>query len=244
MRELKLTYLEKVQQETTRYLNTHIKHDFLRPDRELTLDLSVKEAELLLSAGEGVRGLADSGELKKIHERFNAAKNRVDTEYLAIREHLAKSLQIVEGKEDAIYAQLNSLGFANVRLHTEAAPIFDTLGLTSGDTAFENLATVEAAIEQGHEAAGKLTLFAAQLHAYIGVKAKIFEIDAKLKQEHVQYVVKDANDATFQKDEWRQLDAARQSYQENFSRFELSDSVKAEYDAFVGPLTELHQTLG
>jgi hypothetical protein len=42
----------------------------------------------------------------------------------------------------------------------------------------------------------------------------------------------------------RQLDAARQSYHENFSRFELSDSVKAEYDAFVGPLTELHQTLG
>jgi hypothetical protein len=92
MRELKLTYLEKVQVETTKYLNTRIKHDFLRPDRELTLDLSVKEAELLLSAGSNVRNLADSGELKQIHSRFNAAKARAETEYLAVREHLAKTL--------------------------------------------------------------------------------------------------------------------------------------------------------
>jgi hypothetical protein len=92
MRELKLTYLEKVQLETTKYLNTRIKHDFLRPDRELTLDLSVKEAELLLSAGSNVRNLADSGELKQIHSRFNAAKARAETEYLAVREHLAKTL--------------------------------------------------------------------------------------------------------------------------------------------------------
>jgi len=44
MRALKLTYLERVQLETTKFLSSRIKHDFLRPDRELTLDLSVKEA--------------------------------------------------------------------------------------------------------------------------------------------------------------------------------------------------------
>jgi hypothetical protein len=106
MRALKLTYLERVQLETTKFLSSRIKHDFLRPDRELTLDLSVKEAEVLLSAGASVRSLADSGELKQIHERFNAAKSRVETEYLALREHLAKTLQNIEAKENEVYSFL------------------------------------------------------------------------------------------------------------------------------------------
>jgi hypothetical protein len=106
MRELKLTYLEKVQIETQKYLAANIKHDFLRPDRELTLDLSVKEAEVLLSAGESVRRLADSGELKQLHSRYNAVRAKAEGDYLSVREHLAKSLQLIEAKEDDIYNQL------------------------------------------------------------------------------------------------------------------------------------------
>lgn len=92
MRELKLSYLDRVQLETTNFLNDRIKTDFLRPDRDLTLDLLVKEAEILITANQGVRDLADSGELKAIHDRYNDAKARVGTEYLAVREHLAKTL--------------------------------------------------------------------------------------------------------------------------------------------------------
>jgi thymidylate kinase len=64
MRALKLSYLEQVQIETTNFLNLRIKHDFLRPDRELTLELSVKEAEILISANQEVRDMAERGELK------------------------------------------------------------------------------------------------------------------------------------------------------------------------------------
>ena len=58
MRELKLSYLEKVQTETAAFLGERVKHDFLRPDRELTLDLTVREAEILISANEEVRALS------------------------------------------------------------------------------------------------------------------------------------------------------------------------------------------
>jgi hypothetical protein len=60
---LKLSYLDKVSEETTNFLNERIKHDFLRPGKELTLDLTVKEAEILMTANEEVRELANKGEL-------------------------------------------------------------------------------------------------------------------------------------------------------------------------------------
>ena len=63
IRELKLSYLDKVQTEATAFLNQRIKYDFLKPDRELTLDLTIKEAEILIMANEEVQGLAESGKL-------------------------------------------------------------------------------------------------------------------------------------------------------------------------------------
>ncbi len=244
MRELKLTYLEKVQQETTKFLNTRIKHDFLKPDRELTLDLLVKEAEVLMAANSEVRQLADSGELRQIHDRYNAAKNRVETEYLAFREHLAKTLQVVEGKENEIYTQLQSLGFNNVKFQGEAGGVLDILGLSSGDSLFDNIAIVEGAIDNNHESSAQLSQIRDQLHAFVGVKAKIFAIDAKLKENFINYVAKNEEDVNYTREEFNALDASRQAYEQNFARREVGDSAKAEYDAFVGSLNEFHSTHG
>ena len=47
---LKMTYLDKVKEETTKFLNERIKHNFLKPDQGLNLDLTLKDAELLISA--------------------------------------------------------------------------------------------------------------------------------------------------------------------------------------------------
>lgn len=71
-------------------MTEQIKHDFLRPDKELTLDLTIKEAEILMSANHEVRELANSGNLKALHSRYNELKGRVETEYLAVRDQLAK----------------------------------------------------------------------------------------------------------------------------------------------------------
>lgn len=121
MRQLKLSYLDKVQQETTTFLQERIRHDFLRPERDLTLDLSISEAELLASANESVRAQAESGALKEIHARFNNAQARAGSGYFAVREQLAKTLQVVEAKENEIYTRLVEgefgEGFNGVKLH-------------------------------------------------------------------------------------------------------------------------------
>jgi hypothetical protein len=41
MRDLKRTYLQKVQEETQNFLNERIKHNLLDPERGLNLDLKV-----------------------------------------------------------------------------------------------------------------------------------------------------------------------------------------------------------
>lgn len=48
------------------FLNTRIKHNYLDPTKGLSLDLSCRDAEILISASENVRSIADSGELAKI----------------------------------------------------------------------------------------------------------------------------------------------------------------------------------
>jgi hypothetical protein len=66
MSEPKLTYLNKVEEETMNFLNTRIKHNYIDPTKGLSLDLSCRDAEILISASENVRNIADSGELVKI----------------------------------------------------------------------------------------------------------------------------------------------------------------------------------
>ena len=50
MSELKLSYLNKIEDETINFLNERVKHDYFRPEKDLTLDLTVHEAEIFISA--------------------------------------------------------------------------------------------------------------------------------------------------------------------------------------------------
>lgn len=186
-----------------------------------------------------MRQLADSGELRQIHDRFNATKSRAETEYLVVREHLAKTLQNIEGKENEIYGKLIERGMDKLRLHGETAPILDIIGFTSGDAAIDNLSIIEAADEKGDQS---LCTIVDQLHAFIGIKARIFEIDAKLKQEHINYVVKDESEAPFNREEWKALDNAAKIYADNFNRRPVHESAKAEYDTYIGSLNETEST--
>ena len=45
-----MTYLEQVRKEVQKFLDEKIKVDYLKPERDLSLDLTVSEAELLSSA--------------------------------------------------------------------------------------------------------------------------------------------------------------------------------------------------
>ena len=244
MREMKLSYLEQVQLETNKFLNQRIKHDFLRPDRDLTLDLTVQESEILISANQEVRNLADSGELKNIHSRYNDLRTKVQTDYLAVREQLAKTLQVIEGKENELYTKLiNDFGLTNVKLQGEGS-LFDAFGFSSGDPSFVNLSIVEGAIEQGHAKADQIYNIRGWLHSYMGVRSRIFAIDAELKEQYANLVAKGEDEQPFALDEFRLLAAARDNYESSFSRSPVAEFAKNEYDTFIGQLNEVSSGRG
>lgn len=249
MRELKLSYLDRVQQEIQVFLNEKVKHNFLQPDREdgLSLDLTIKEAEILMSANDEVRGLAESGALKQLHQRYTSLKNKVEQDYHSIREQLVKNIQIIEGKENELYTRLinDHQGFQNIKLHGENAPLLDVLGLATGDNSFSNLSILEGSIEKTGD--DQLKNIHGWLHAYLGVKAKIFEIETCLREDYTQYVALESRDEQeFSKDEWRKLTASRDSYRAAFSSKgqEVADHAKSEYDTFIDSLSALDQTHG
>ena len=51
-----------------------------------------RDAELLISANQDVRKLAETGELAKIHTKFEDLQKRIDGDYLATRNNISKIL--------------------------------------------------------------------------------------------------------------------------------------------------------
>ena len=85
------------------------------------------------------------------------------------------------------------------------------------------------------------------LHAYLGVKAKIFEIETCLREDYTLFVALESKDEQeYSKDEWRKLTAQRDSYRSAFSSKgqEVAEYAKPEYETFIGSLTALDETHG
>jgi hypothetical protein len=60
----------------------------MKPDKELTLDLTLREAEILASANMDIRAMAEKGDLKLLHEKFRILSDQVSSEYLKVRDHI------------------------------------------------------------------------------------------------------------------------------------------------------------
>jgi hypothetical protein len=53
-------------------MQQNVKYDYLEGNRELNLDLTLKEAEFVYSANDEIKGMADSGDLQKLHQRCHS----------------------------------------------------------------------------------------------------------------------------------------------------------------------------
>ncbi len=180
-----------------------------------------------------------------MHGRYTDLSNRIEADYLGVREHFAKTLQTIESKENELYSQLvTEHGFSHIRLHGEAAAIFDVLGFGSGDNSFENLSIVEGAIESGHQSADQLNVIRGKLHAYLGVKAAIYEAEVALKEAYANHVAKTDDEKSLATDEVRALNNLRENYKKSFERSDVADFARGDYEAFVGSINEARQTRG
>lgn len=175
-------------------MQERIKHNYLSPEKGLSLDLTVKDAELLISASSRVRGLAETGELERIHKQCKELEDRIEGDYLAVRNHIGKILVQIEEKENELITKLEELGVTKLRKHSsrgfEDASLFDLMGLTTGDPSLDNLILTEAAVQKGGDNVEQLRAIQKKLHAYMGVKAKYFEIKVDMRFDYCRKVAK------------------------------------------------------
>lgn len=189
-------YKSEVEQQALNFLNEKVKHNYLNPTKGLSLDLTLGEAEILISANKEARDFADSGELAKVYEQCVALEQSIEGDYLAVRNHIGKILAQIEEKENDLIDKLTEMGIDKLRKHSRTADgvsLFDAIGLAQGDPSFNNLIVVEAAVmhceEQGMNV-DELKRIQKKLHAYIGVQAKYYEIKADIRNEYVRKVAK------------------------------------------------------
>lgn len=244
MRDHKRTYLQKVQEETQNFLKTRIQHNHLKPKEGLHLDLSVKEAEILVSASQSVRKLSESGELAKIHDKFEKVSTGLIEEFQTVRNQIGEILIQIEHKENEVVEQLRALGLEKLRIHVnhyEDPNFYDVMGLSFGDPSFNNLIMVESAIEQEQYAHIREQLIAVKnkLHAYLGLQARYFEIKVELREEYIKKVGKDDKEAL---EELKRLINYRDRYQKSYNRYELAQSEQTEFQVYINILGETYNT--
>ncbi len=179
------------------------------------------------------------GELQEIHRKFEELENRIESDFLAVRNHINKILMQIKEKEDELVDQLREMGIEKLIRHNYAiddASLWDTLGLTFGDPSFNNLTVLEGAIEKGHENSEQLRAIWKKLHAFMGVQARYFEIKTDLRFEYCRKVAKQDPTAL---DELKQLVNHRDRYSASFSRYETEEP---EYEAYINKLGEIYNT--
>ena len=111
--EENLRYADRVREQVAIFMNGNIPHNYFTGERNVGLEASLQEAEVLYSANDAIKAMADSGELQALHEKFNSLHQRSQTEYLSIRDKINNIIIAAQSKEDEIsqeamadYAQL------------------------------------------------------------------------------------------------------------------------------------------
>lgn len=172
--EISLNYLDPVQNEVVKFLKDNIKHDFLKPDHELTLNLTVREAEILMLANPDVRALAEKGELKSLHEKCNQIQDKVDADFLKTRDLLDRIVKQAEEKENEVYEELEKAGISGFKRQGLETSLFDILSFTTGNPSLENLTILEAYLEKNPDQT-QFLIHHKKLHSYLGIKYRAID---------------------------------------------------------------------
>jgi hypothetical protein len=106
LRDFALNYEEDVKREILKFLEENIKYDLMGGDRELNLDLTVRECEYLFVANDQIRAKAESGELAQLHGRCAQLEEAVATGFLKVMDQLDRALQQITESEEEVYQSL------------------------------------------------------------------------------------------------------------------------------------------
>ncbi len=202
MRQLALNYEDEVQKQIVAFYKQNVQYDYLDGNRDISLEMTLNESEFLYSANDKIKGMAQSGDLQRLHAKCNELESVVETGYLKVVDHLDRAVAQIAQTEEDIYQGLDSVD--RLRSHNSNS-ITDALSLSAGSVSLENYLIVEGAAQKNPELAGQ----ANTLKQLIGARAWILMARVHLLEEFVDKVGKTDSAA---KAELRQTRTERDAY--------------------------------
>ena len=143
MREYTLNYEDKVQSEILAFLGKNIATDYLDGSKEVDLDLTVKEAEMLFNANDRIKEMAANGELQAFHKKCSDTQAAVESGYVNVMDQLDRILQQISEMEDEVYDDMRDTeNLERLRSHQPTSAI-DFVALSGGNVALENYLIVK-----------------------------------------------------------------------------------------------------
>ena len=100
-----LRYLERVRKEVHSFIASNISHNYVTGEKDITLDSTLQEIEVLYNANPEVKAMAETGQLTEIHQKVHNLAESSKSEYKNIRDRLNNIVSAVQSKEDEIYKE-------------------------------------------------------------------------------------------------------------------------------------------
>lgn len=100
-----------------------------------------------MSANPDTKEMAEKGDLKTLHENFNATAQQVEADFLKTKDLISRISQSVSEKEDQIYEKFREAGVEHLRKSEEEGGLLDFVGLASSIPSLDNLVKINAFIE-------------------------------------------------------------------------------------------------
>jgi hypothetical protein len=146
--EINLRYLEKVKELTQGFMNKKIDQNYFTGEGTVSMSATLSEVEVLNSAGESVKNLAQSGALSDIHQRCDSLKEASESQYINLRDKIEAIVQAIQTKEDDVYEVLiDELEVNSVSKHEDYnSSILRMASTLEGMASVANLLALDVAV--------------------------------------------------------------------------------------------------
>jgi hypothetical protein len=181
-----LRYLDVVRKHVTEFTNKTLPVNYFTGGK-VGLEATLQEAEVMFNANENVRSMAHSGELSRLHERFQNLSEQAHSEYESIRDRINNIVLATQTKEDEISTRANQAHGLNLSLHNADHFEFSTLFSNRAFVTTKNLEALSKAKENPE--AGNV---ARQIQALLEVQTRALESLIQLQEAWVANVENDA----------------------------------------------------
>ena len=190
-----LRYIDQVKLETEKFLAANVKQNYFDGSETVPFTATIGEAEVLFSASDKVKALAESGALKEMHANCEALTEAAESQYISTKDRLSNIVDAINSKEDDIVAEVNEDHELTLKTNASAdeASIANILSYVKGgaNVSIENMRVIENAMATpDDDSALKASL--SELASLAATKAEVLRELTALQAAFNEHVEDDA----------------------------------------------------